>query len=270
MNNTYLENAIHAALKAGQAINKIYEDSQDIEIITKADDSPLTIADKIGHKIIVEHLEKLNLPILSEEGEQIDWEIRKKWSLFWLIDPLDGTKEFINRNGEFTVNIALIKDGQPVLGVVYLPVTKELYFGDIEFGAYKRVLEQSEVVNNIMDNTFKLPCARTDVFTIIVSKSHMSPETEEVVEACKKHYGEIKTISCGSSKKLCLLAEEKVNLYPRLAPTMEWDIAAAHAIVKASGKKIIRFNSNEEIVYNKENLLNPFFIAYDSKYYLND
>lgn len=98
----------------------------------------------------------------------------------------------------------------------------------------------------------------------------MSPETEEVVEACKKHYGEIKTISCGSSKKLCLLAEEKVNLYPRLAPTMEWDIAAAHAIVKASGKKIIRFNSNEEIVYNKENLLNPFFIAYDSKYYLND
>mgnify|MGYP000312485031 CR=1 FL=1 len=269
MNNQYLEIAILASLNAGKAIDKVYNDSKHIEVITKADNSPLTIADKLAHNIIIEHLEELDLPVLSEEGDEIDWEIRKQWSLFWLIDPLDGTKEFINRNGEFTVNIALIKDGAPILGVVYLPVTKELYYGGITMGAFKKIVSKEDDVLSIIEKSTKLLPGKqeSNVFRIIVSKSHMTKETESIIEECKQVYKNVELVSCGSSKKLCLLAEDKVNLYPRIAPTMEWDTAAAHAIVIASGKRVVDFNSNSELIYNKENLLNPSFIAYDSKYH---
>ncbi len=266
----YLEKAILAAVEAGRVIHKIYVESEDFGVITKADDSPLTIADKAGHDVIVEQLKDLGIPMLSEEGESIGWETRKEWSTFWCIDPLDGTKEFINRNGEFTVNIALIQDGQPIMGVVYLPVTKELYYGSKENGAFKKLIAKEGDELLALKDAEKLPNMETKIFTIIASKSHLSPETKDIIDACKERYQDVEIISCGSSKKLCLLAEGRVNLYPRIAPTMEWDTAAAHAVVTAAGREIVDFDSKEELRYNKENLLNPYFMAFDSKFNLND
>ncbi len=265
-----LDKVIQVAIDAGRAIYEVYTGDSDFEVKKKSDESPLTIADKLGHDIIVKGLKSFDLPILSEEGDNIVWETRKTWKRFWLVDPLDGTKEFINRNGEFTVNIALIEDGVPVMGVVYLPVTKELYFASSEKGAFKKLISEIGDELNPMDEAERLPNKVTEKFTIIASKSHLSPETEEIIDQCIMRYKEVDIISCGSSKKLCLLAEGRVNLYPRIAPTMEWDTAAAHAVVTAAGREIIDFDSKKELRYNKENLLNPYFMAFDSKFKLND
>jgi len=265
-----LEKVVEVAVEAGRAIYEIYTGSEDFGVEKKSDESPLTIADKLGHDIIVEGLKAFELPILSEEGAEIPWETRKDWTTFWLVDPLDGTKEFINRNGEYTVNIALIQHGKPILGVVYLPVTNELYFATSEIGAFKKIIAKKGDENKPMEGAQKLPSTQTEKFTIIASKSHLSPETKKIIDDCVDRYKDVDIISCGSSKKLCFLAEGKVNLYPRIAPTMEWDTAAAHAIVIAAGRDIIDFNSKEELRYNKENLLNPYFMAYDSKFHPND
>jgi len=189
-----------------------------------------------------------DIPMLSEEGKSIPYEERKGWGLFWLIDPLDGTKEFIKKNGEFTVNIALISDGAPVLGVVYAPILNLCYYAKSGEGAYK--------------DGVRLPCAKSDVFTVVASKSHNNEETEKFIESMKKECPNLQTKSIGSSLKLCLVAEGVADIYPRVAPTMEWDTAAAHAIVRESGKKVVDFSTREELSYNKENLLNPSFLVY--------
>ena len=188
-----------------------------------------------------------SLPLLSEEGKSIPYEERRGWSVYWLIDPLDGTKEFIKKNGEFTVNIALVSDGVPLLGVVYAPILDICYYAKKGEGAYK--------------DGVRLPCAKSHPFTVVASKSHNNEETEKFIEMLKKEHQNLETKSIGSSLKLCLVAEGAAEIYPRLAPSMEWDSAAAHAIVKESGKKVVDFHTKEELRYNKENLLNPSFLV---------
>ena len=242
-----------AAFEAGKEILKVYE--TDFSVETKSDDSPLTLADQAGHDKIVSFLNETNIPILSEEGKLLPFNQRKEWDSFWLVDPLDGTKEFVKRNGEFTVNIALIKNNIPVMGVIYVPVQDVMYYG-CDDKAFK--IENYSTKAEIQS----LPIAyKRKVFTIVGSRSHMSKETQLFFEDMKKTHGELELLAVGSSLKLCMVAEGKADIYPRYAPTMEWDTGAGHAIAKAAGFKVVQYQSNEELVYNKENLLNPWFLV---------
>lgn len=263
MNINY-KTAIKASIEAGEAIMKIYE--KDFTVDYKSDESPLTVADSEANGVIVDFLSKTNIPIISEEIKQLPYEQRKDWKKCWMVDPLDGTKEFIKKNGEFTVNIALVENGLPVFGVVYLPVMKILYFGAEGMGSFRYDLNEAEVdFDNLAEASSKLPAAqRPEKFTIVASRSHMSPETESFINECKDKYGEVEMVSKGSSIKLCLVAEGAAHVYPRVAPTMEWDTAAAHAVAKFAGCSVTDFYNKTELVYNKENLLNPYFlVAYE-------
>jgi 3'(2'), 5'-bisphosphate nucleotidase len=260
--NDMLKISIGAAIEAGKKILEVYKN--DFEVETKTDNSPLTEADKRSHSTIKDILSPLDINILSEEGKLLSYNDRKGWKKFWLIDPLDGTKEFIKRNGEFTVNIALIENGSPVTGVVHVPVTGKTYYGVQEKGSFVFTFKEADEksVDEYMNSAEKLPDAPIpDVYTVVASRSHNTPETESFIEERKKQYGEVNLISFGSSIKLCLVAEGKANVYPRLAPTMEWDTAAGHAVAKFAGCKVFDFNTGKELQYNKENLLNPWFVV---------
>ena len=258
-----LKLAIKAAIAAGEEIIKIYEDkNSDFNIEMKSDDSPLTIADKKSHLKIVEFLNQTDFQILSEEGKQLPYEKRKDWKTFWLIDPLDGTKEFIKRNGEFTVNIALISDNKPVLGVVYIPVTKQIFFGSNDYNSVKLELGNNHFSDKLFDNVEQLPLKhKRDHLIVVASRSHMNENTENFIESLKKTGKEVEIMSKGSSLKLCMVASGEADIYPRFGPTMEWDTAAAHAVVKFAGKNVWLSDKNQVLVYNKENLLNPYFIV---------
>ena len=256
------------ARQAGDAIMEIYAGDHAVEY--KDDKSPLTAADKASHEVIVAGLQKHfpEIPILSEEGKDIPYEERKDWERFWLVDPLDGTKEFIKRNGEFTVNIALIENQQPLLGVVYVPVQKKLYCGVVGEGAWveeargSRPEAQDGQSNNLgprASGLIPIQVREADEeqgLTVVMSRSHPSPELEEYLRDIKV----AEALPVGSSLKLCVVAEGKADLYPRLGPTMEWDTAAGHAVVLAAGGMVKTPESNE-LVYNKEDLLNPYFIC---------
>ncbi len=261
--NELLNIAINAAIEAGNEILKVYN-TDDFDVEFKKDDSPLTKADKQSHNKIMEFLSQTNLPVLSEEGNIPNYEIRKNWTKFWCIDPLDGTKEFIKRNGDFTVNIALIENGKAVMGVIFVPVKSELYFGDLINGARKiENVKKDYTVNDILEKSQKLPINyKRNSYVVVASRSHMNKETEEFITKLKKEHKNIEIISRGSSLKLCMVAEGKADIYPRFAPTMEWDTAAGSAIVNAAGFKVVKAKEPEsELVYNKENLLNPWFIV---------
>jgi len=251
------ETAIKAAIKAGKQILDVYYNS-DFEVEFKSDNSPLTIADKRAQQVISEHLSTTGIPILSEEGRTIDFEERKNWNIFWLVDPLDGTKEFVKRNDEFTVNIALIESNSPIAGVVYVPVTKTLYWSNINGSFKASVNNEDESFTNIQQLPLNL---KKDNFIVAGSKSHMNAETENYIQSLDTKGKPIEMKSKGSSLKICMVAEGIADVYPRLAPTMEWDTAAGHAIVKFAGKQIIQFENKQPLVYNKENLLNPWFIV---------
>ncbi len=261
--------AITTALKSGDAILSVYE--RDFEVEEKADKSPLTEADKLSNKIITSHLP--DYPILSEEGKEIPYEERSGWKRFWLIDPLDGTKEFIKRNGEFTVNIALVESGKPVLGVVYAPVVKTLYFGSKETGAFKvengdfsfleEITSPEKFWKEIEKVAVKLPVGKeSEEIVVVASRSHRNPETEAFIKKLEEKFGKVKTVSKGSSLKLCLVAEGAADVYPRIAPTMEWDTAAGQAVVEAAGGRVINYETGEPLIYNKRDLLNPYFIVF--------
>ncbi|MFT7233484.1 MAG: 3'(2'), 5'-bisphosphate nucleotidase [Cyclobacteriaceae bacterium] len=241
-----LEIAKSAALKAGYEIIKIYE-SGDFSIEAKSDNSPLTRADKAAHLAIVAELEKSHLPILSEEGKSIPYEERKHWKSFWMIDPLDGTKEFIKKNGEFTVNIALIENGKPTLGVVYTPVTKELFWAISGQGSYKLGFPISVNKKKISDKNLK----------VVASRSHMNEDTEAFIVGLNSP----EIVSKGSSLKLLMIAEGQADLYPRYAPTMEWDTAAAQIIVEEAGGSVTIKDKTDSVIYNKPDLLNPHFLV---------
>ncbi|MEP5365467.1 MAG: 3'(2'),5'-bisphosphate nucleotidase CysQ [Reichenbachiella sp.] len=245
-----LEIAKTAAKKAAIEILRIYE-SGDFSIEAKSDDSPLTKADKASHLAIVAELEKTDLPILSEEGREIPYEERKNWDYFWMIDPLDGTKEFIKKNGEFTVNIALIHQGAPILGVVQVPVQNKLYYASQNDGAY---LDHNDQGQKLATNS-QQPNAKG--IKVVASRSHLTDETQAFMDQLDAP----EIVSMGSSLKLLAVAEGHADIYPRFAPTMEWDTAAAHAIVTEAGGKVLLKNSPMSVEYNKPNLLNPHFLV---------
>lgn len=239
------------ARKAGGVIMDVYGRDFDVEI--KNDNSPLTEADRKANEIISEGLNNLivKLPILSEEGREVPYDERKEWEYFWMVDPLDGTKEFINKNGEFTVNIALIHNGVPVIGVVYAPALDEMYWAKQGEGAYKDGQRLPLTTN---EDPSKL-------LRVVASKSHLSTETQDYIDRLAATTETIECISKGSSLKLCMVAEGSADVYPRLAPTMEWDTAAADAVVREAGKMTFKQDAERPLRYNKENLLNPWFIV---------
>lgn len=246
-----LQIALEAAVKAGENIMEVYNSTESINYEKKADDSPLTIADKKSHNTIIDFLKDTEIDIISEESKSIEYQERKNWEEYWLIDPLDGTKEFIKKNGEFTVNIALIKNNKPHLGVVYCPVKKVLYWNDNDKKVFKREKEETREIKKrkpINENEEGL--------RVVVSRSHMSEETSEYVNKLTRP----ELISCGSSLKFLYIADNKADIYPRFGPTMEWDTAAAHSILNALEINVINLESGRELSYNKENLLNPYFI----------
>lgn len=252
-----LEHAKRAALQAGEAILEVYT-SGDFGLEMKSDRSPLTLADKAAHTIIASQLKETGLPILSEEGSDITYEDRKNWDYFWLIDPLDGTKEFIKRTGEFTVNIALVRSNIPVAGVIYAPCINVLYFGSKETGVYK-IEKGKQVQLSVMPEKRTVEELQQKVqITIVASKSHMNEETRSFID----QFRNANFSSMGSSLKLMLLAEGVADIYPRIAPTMEWDTAAGHAILRALNMGVYQTNLKRELLYNKEELLNPSFIAF--------
>lgn len=240
-----LELAKKAAIEAGEKIMEIYN-SGDFGVEAKADNSPLTLADKASHNVIVEYLQSTEIPILSEEGRDIPFEERKNWDYFWMLDPLDGTKEFVKKNGEFTVNIALIHKSSVVLGVVYTPVIGDLYWALKGEGAFKNDQAIQVMAFNM-----------TDSLSVVASRSHLNAETQAFLELLN----EPKIVSKGSSLKFLMVAEGGAHLYPRYAPTMEWDTAAAQIIVEEAGGKVLIANTTEEVIYNKHNLLNPHFLV---------
>lgn len=265
--------AIEAACKAGEKILSIYNDpSSDFEIERKEDNSPLTIADRAANQIITSILyDKTPFPILSEEGKHLEYAVRKKWNTLWIVDPLDGTKDFIKRNGEFTVNIALVHNSIPQVGVIYVPVKKELYFAQEGLGAYKcnniAAVSSDVTLEDIIHNSQKLPimdCRET--FIVVASRSHLTSETEDFIDSLKQQHNNVSLISSGSSLKICLVAAGEADIYPRFAPTMEWDTAAGHAIARAAGMEIYQVGKDEPLEYNKENLLNPWFIVERRRY----
>lgn len=257
-----------AALAAGKDILDVYLDpNSDFGIEKKADNSPLTIADKKAHERIMTYLTQTPYPVLSEEGKHMDYAVRKEWNTLWIVDPLDGTKEFIKKNGEFTVNIALVKEGVPVLGVIYVPVKEELYLAEEQLGAFKlqHIAPGScpENLESLLAGACKLPMEQPEknAFVVVASRSHLTPETQEYIEKMESLHEKVETRSSGSSIKICLVAEGTADVYPRFAPTMEWDTAAGHAIARGAGKNIWHTDLQSPLQYNKEDLLNPWFIV---------
>jgi len=258
----HLKTAITAALQAGKAILEIYHSGAfDIEL--KGDNSPLTRADTASHNVIMSYLTKTDIPVLSEEGRDITYQERKSWKQLWIVDPIDGTKEFIKRNGEFTINIALIENKRPIIGVIFVPVTGELYFSSKELGAFKVAVHLEDYdVKALLSKGNKLPLQREDnTFTIVASRSHMSTETQDYVNQMRDLHGDVNLISKGSSLKLCMVAEGTANCYPRFAPTMEWDTAAGQAICEHAGFQVIDWGTKENMLYNRRELLNNWFLV---------
>jgi 3'(2'), 5'-bisphosphate nucleotidase len=272
MNTTrHIALALRAAVAAGDEIMDVY--AGEFEVLQKGDQSPLTEADRRAHDRIAGILAPAGIPLLSEEGRAIPFEERRAWSELWIVDPLDGTKEFVKRNGEFTVNIALVRNGRPVFGVVYAPAADVLYLGEETLGGFKlaadrailraAVFEADGCVERFMSLAVKLPFeAEPDrPFTVVASLSHRSPETEAFIETLRRERGELALAAMGSSLKLCLVAEGSADVYPRFAPTMEWDTAAGQAVAEASGARVLSSADGTPLVYNKPDLTNPWFIV---------
>jgi len=256
--------AIKASLDAGSTILEVY--ATDFDVAHKSDNSPLTIADQKANAVIESYLKETDLPIISEETKALDYSVRQHWSRCWLVDPLDGTKEFVKRNDEFTVNIALIENGTPIMGVIYAPVLGDLYYTE-DNAAHKVQLEPDSEhavlkdIDALKTRAKKLqPAPWQDPIRVVGSRSHMNAETEDFVAELKRNH-QTEIVSKGSSLKFCLVAEGSAHVYPRFAPTMEWDTGAGQAICMAAGLSVTRQDTGEALSYNKENLLNPYFLV---------
>lgn len=263
-----LEAVIRIAEAAGAEILRVYNQEAAIDVSLKDDNSPLTEADRRAHNLIVEQLLTVSptLPILSEESDAIEAATRRSWQRYWLVDPLDGTKEFIKRNGEFTVNIALIDSGQAVLGVVHVPVSGITYSGRLGVGAWKR--EAGTTCEICTEDVGAMDNADTDSVSrnsrpinVVASRSHRGELLDRLIDTIESRLGAAQVVSMGSSLKICLLAEGKADIYPRLAPTCEWDTAAAHAVLSAAGGEIYDTQFRPLRYNQKDELLNPHFLA---------
>jgi 3'(2'), 5'-bisphosphate nucleotidase len=259
--------AVDAALEAGEEILKIYD--TDFYVEKKADNTPVTVADRASGQRISLVLGKTGLPVISEEEEIASYKERKKWKHVWIVDPLDGTKEYVKRNGEFTVNIALVEDGKPVVGVIYAPVMKDLYFACRDCGSFKITqndsiveLSRDRILSNLFKYARKLPLQKLPKeYTVIASRSHLSREINAHIEDLKNIYGQVNMINIGSSIKQCWVAEGRAHEYARYGLTMEWDTAAGQCILEESGNLLTDLVTDMPMRYNKENLQNNYFIA---------
>ncbi len=278
---SFLPHLLSASQKAGDAIMDIYQ--SDFAVEEKDDRSPLTLADKRSHRIICDRLKAISdntIPIVSEEGKTVPFHERTAWEYFWLVDPLDGTKEFIKRNDEFTVNIALICRNRPIFGIIYIPAKEICYFGAQGSGSYKltdkntisglracsSAQEKRLAPEDILSCSSRLPLDKrvhmtAKKLTVIGSRSHASKETETFLNTLRVKHGELEWISAGSSLKFCLVAEGRADLYPRYGPTMEWDTAAGQVIVEQAGGNVVSIEDKLPLRYNKESLVNPSFIV---------
>ena len=263
ISDSWINQAFQATLQAGTAILEVYK-MADQEIAIKADHSPITLADRKADTIIKATLQPTGIPVFTEESSDVPYNIRKKWDKYWLVDPLDGTKEFIRHNDEFTVNIALIEDHIPTFGIIFIPVYKQLYFAIKGRGAYRmdHISEDFSNLtegNKIIQQAVRLSDKQHTDIRIAVSRSHLSPETKTYIH---ERIGDrpYKMISAGSSLKFCRVAEGEADLYPRLGPTMEWDIAAGTIIVTESGGTVLQYDG-KPLTFNRENLLNPWFVV---------
>jgi 3'(2'), 5'-bisphosphate nucleotidase len=262
-----LKLSVNAALKAGEEILRIY--NTDFDVVTKSDNTPVTAADKASGKCIDGILATSGIPVISEEEDILDYSTRKNWKRVWIVDPLDGTKEYIKRNGEFAVNIALVEDGLPVIGVIYVPVAREIYFACKGCGSFKII--QHDLITeltkkNIADHLFefgrKLPLQKPPKsYTVVASRSHLSKEVSARISHLKNMYGQIDIISVGSSIKQCWVAEGKAHEYPRFGTTMEWDTAAGQCILEQAGSQLVDYETGLPMQYNKEDMKNSYFIA---------
>ena len=263
MKREILEIAIKASIKAGEEILKIY--NRDFNVEYKEDESPLTEADLVSNKIIVEYLQETNIPILSEENKLVPYDIRKDWNQCWIVDPIDGTKEFIKKNGEFTVNIALVEHGKTKLGVIYVPVARELYYTDEnKVKAFKTIVSNAAFLNSILFNekdVLQPSLEKGSEIRVVGSRSHMNQDTLDFVEGLKSKGKTVEIVFKGSSLKFCLVAEGEADVYPRFAPTMEWDTAAGQAICEAVGLKVLNQSTQQPMQYNRKNLLNNYFLV---------
>ncbi len=272
--DTLLETAIRAALLAGAEILDVYV--TDFGVEEKDDASPLTLADRRAHRVIEDTLRPAGIPVLSEEGRGIPFDERKGWKRLWIVDPLDGTKEFVKRNGEFTVNIALVEDGWPVLGVILAPVGGTLYWAAEGMGAWKVTVPRATgaaadasaargipALEDIASAAARLPLVsgHSGPLRIVASRSHLSPETEAFIREQEARAGSVEIVSMGSSLKICLVAEGSADLYPRFAPTMEWDTAAGQAIAEAAGRRFVEHRTGVRMRYNREQLRNDWFLV---------
>lgn len=267
--------AIQASIRAGLATLEVYQ--TDLQVDHKVDQSPLTVADTRSHEIIAGDLAATGIPVLSEEGKSLPYSERRAWKRLWIVDPLDGTKEFIKRLGEFTINIALVENQRPTLGVVYVPVKRTLYFGRIEDGAFRLVdpdalqglaagpatEDPRSAIERLKFHSAELPDDRSThvPFVIVGSRSHATEELHAFVEQKRRELGDVSFVSAGSSIKYCLVAEGRADVYPRLGPTMEWDTAAGQVIVEAAGAVMVRHDTGAPLTYNKEDLLNPWHVV---------
>lgn len=261
--NTALKTAIEAAILAGKEIMRVY--AKDIETSLKEDNSPITMADRDANAVITKLLGQTPYPVISEESKQLPYEVRKQWDSCWIVDPLDGTKEFIKKNDEFTVNIALVKQGLPVLGVIFIPALDVLYYAVVsEKRAYKvQIPKSNHSTETLLENAKPIaPFVHPSELRIVESRSHFNAKTSDVMEFLKKTSPKpVSITSKGSSLKFCLIAEGTADAYLRFSPTMEWDTAAGHAICKAIGVQVIDLAIGNEMEYNKENLLNNDFLV---------
>lgn len=263
----FLVQAYNAAIRAGAKIMEIYTRYDDFFVGLKADSTPITIADREAHRLIQHYLSATRIPLLSEEGRDLYFDERRGWDLYWLIDPLDGTEEFIKRNGEFTVNIALMVDNRPFLGVIYLPTTETLYFSDPDRGAFCRTgvrpeMSASFTIGQLFRDAQRLPlvAGRNTPLRVAVSRSHETEHVKEEILQLQQQLGEIRIVEYGSSLKMCLVAEGAVDCYLRTTPTSEWDTAAGEAIARGAGA-VMRSLAGDELRYNEESLENPPFIC---------
>jgi len=262
----YLITGLEAALAAGEAILEVYR-KPEYKTELKEDATPLTEADQAAHEIILKHLLPTGFPVLSEEGREIEYAERKGWRLFWLVDPLDGTKEFISKNGEFTVNIALIHGKKAILGILYAPLLDIVYYSDCGMGAYRLTDFSSrskgiKAIDKLIEISEPMPLEKPDkVFRVVASRSHINHETMGYIKSLRTRHPELEMVSKGSALKFCLVAEGSADIYPRFGPTWEWDTGAGQAIAEASGCKVTLLDEKTSLSYNKENLLNPGFIV---------
>lgn len=266
--------AVRAASEAGEMVMDLYQDTTEVEVKLRADSTPRTKADRRADEIIRGSLLHTFIPLLSEEGREVFYDERRDWNYFWLVDPLDGTREFINTSGEFTINIALIEDGAAVLGVVLAPVAQKLYYAVRGEGAY--CVQRFRAGENmpggltwdgLQELSERLPLAARDAepekgeLVVVLSRSHLAARTREYLEALRTEYPKLREAECGSSLKMCMVAEGTADMYPRVNPTSEWDTAAGQAIVEMAGMEVVDFSHFGRLEYNKESLQNPPFVV---------